>query len=69
MYINNWNDKENCILKGYVYYALEKMKFNTPEHILSEEQQTILIQALNWETSNLTAENAYHFYLKSIGWN
>lgn len=64
--IENWGFAcENEVMKGYVLYALEEMKRNTPELQLSEAQKDALMVALNWATSDMTAQEAYKYYLEN----
>ena len=49
-------------MKGYVLYALKQIHINNPELRLSDEQKEILLKALNWATSDLTAQEAYEYY-------
>lgn len=64
--IENWGFRsENEVMKGYVLYALKMIKENQPELQLSEDQRKALFAGLNWATSDLTAQEAYDFYIKS----
>lgn len=64
--IENWGfNYENETMKGYVLYALKQIRMEAPELQLSDEQKEILLNALNWATSDLTAQEAYDYYVKS----
>lgn len=62
--IRNWDGVENNVMKGYVLYALKAIEKNEPKLQLSDEQREILFKALNWATSDLTAQDAYDYYVK-----
>ena len=63
--IENWGfNYENETMKGYVLYALKMIQENQPELQLSDEQKENLLKALNWATSDLTAQEAYEYYCK-----
>lgn len=64
--IENWGfNYENETMKGYVLYALKMIQENQPELQLSDEQRKALFAGLNWATSDLTAQEAYDYYIKS----
>ena len=61
--IENWGfNYENETMKGYVLYALRQIKKEAPELELTTEQKDVLLKALNWATSDLTAQEAYQYY-------
>ena len=63
--IENWGfNYENETMKGYVLYALKMIQENEPEQQLSEDQKKALMRGLNWATSDLTAQEAYEYYVK-----
>ena len=63
--IENWGfNYENETMKGYVLYALKMIRENQPELQLSDEQRKALFAGLNWATSDLTAQEAYEYYVK-----
>ena len=64
--IDNWGyNYENETMKGYVLYALKMIKENQPELQLSDEQRKALFAGLNWASLNLTAQEAYDYYVKN----
>lgn len=64
--IENWGWRnENEVMKGYVLRALKEIEQNEPELKLSEEQKTALFNGLRWATSDLTAQEAYDYYIKN----
>ncbi len=66
MTIENWGFKsENEVMKGYVLYALNEIEKNEPELALSDEQRKALFNGLRWATSDMTAEEAYNYYVKN----
>lgn len=61
--IENWGfNYENETMKGYVLYALNQITKNEPELRLTDEQKTVLLNALSWATSDLTAQEAFEYY-------
>lgn len=63
--IRNWGfNYENETMKGYVLYALKMIVENEPEFKLSDDQRKALMRGLNWATSDLTAKEAYDYYVK-----
>ena len=61
--IENWGfNYENETMKGYVLYALAQIKRQEPKLQLSDDQKEILLKAINWATSDLTAQEAYQYY-------
>lgn len=65
MDIKNWDGIENNVMKGYILYALREMERNVPELKLSEEQKDALFNGLSWATSDMTAQEAYNFYINN----
>lgn len=64
--IDNWGfNYENETMKGYVLYALKEIEKNEPKLKLSDEQKEILLKALNWATSDMTAQEAFDYYCKN----
>lgn len=63
--IRNWGfNYENETMKGYVLYAFKMVAENEPEFKLSDGQRKALMRGLNWATSDLTAKEAYNYYVK-----
>lgn len=63
--IRNWGfNYENETMKGYVLYAFKMVAENEPEFKLSDDQRKALMRGLNWATSDLTAKEAYDYYVK-----
>ena len=63
--ITNWGSNyENESMKGYILYALNAIKRDQPKLQLSEEQCEALFNGLRWATSEMTAHDAYEYYLK-----
>ena len=61
--IENWGfNYENETMKGYVLYALKQIEKNESELKLSDEQKKMLLNALSWATSDLTAHEAVEYY-------
>lgn len=64
--VENWGfNYENETMKGYVLYALKEIRKEAPELQLSDEQKDILFKALNWATSDLTAQEAFEYYCEN----
>ncbi len=64
--IENWGwHNENEVMKGYVLYALKMIQENQPELQLSDEQKSALFNGIRWATSDLTAQEAYDYYVKN----
>ena len=64
-YIENWTGDENTVMKGYVLYALKLLETHSPEDELTDEQKDALLQMLSWATDDLTAQEAYEYYLNN----
>ena len=64
-YIDNWTGEENAVMKGYVLYALKLLETHSPEDELTDEQKDALLQMLSWATDDLTAQEAYEYYLNN----
>ena len=64
-YIDNWTGDENTVMKGYVLYALKLLETHSPEDELTDEQKDALLQMLSWATDDLTAQEAYEYYLNN----
>ena len=66
MKVENWGfNYENETMEGYLIYALNMIKANSPNLALSKDQEEALFDALKWATEDLTAEEAYILWSKS----
>ena len=61
--IPNWGGEENNVMKGYVLYALQLIESHCPECTLSDEQKDSLMRALSWAADDMTASEAYDYYI------
>ena len=64
-YIENWTGDESTVMKGYVLYALKLLETHSSENELTDEQKDALLQMLSWATEDLTAQEAYEYYLNN----
>lgn len=64
-YIENWTGDESTVMKGYVLYALKLLEAHSSENELTDEQKDALLQMLSWATEDLTAQEAYEYYLNN----
>lgn len=64
--VENWGyNYENESMKGYVLYALKLIEKEEPKAKLTADQKQALLNALNWATSDLTAQEAFDYYCNS----
>ena len=61
--IENWDGTDNQVMKGYVLRALKNMQMYYQKEALSESQTKALMQALKWATDDMTAQEAYDYYV------
>ncbi len=61
--VQNWSGDENTVMKGYVLYALNLMESHCSECALTDEQKESLLTALSWATDDMTASEAYDYYI------
>ena len=62
MTIENWDGTQNCVMKGYILYAVREWNANYPDQRIDHDTVEHLMQALGWATDDLTADEAYRFY-------
>ena len=61
--IENWDGTDNQVMKGYILHAFNKWNEEYPEQSISKEALENLMMGLRWATENMTAEEAYNYYL------
>ena len=61
--IENWGGTDNQVMKGYILHAFNKWNEEYPEQSISKEALENLMMGLRWATENMTAEEAYNYYL------
>jgi len=61
--VHNWSGDENQVMKGYILKAFNMWNLSNPEDAIPKETLDNLMQALRWATDDLTAEQAYEYYM------
>lgn len=64
MEIQNWDGTQNCAMKGYILYAVSIWNKYNPERPIEKDTVDNLFSALGWATDDLTATEAYRYYIK-----
>ncbi len=62
--IPNWTGNENTVMKGYILKACSLWNSENTDELIPKEIIDNLMTALGWATSDLTAQEAYDYYMK-----
>ena len=62
--IPNWTGNENTVMKGYILKACSLWNSENTDELIPKEIIDNLMTALGWAMSDLTAQEAYEYYMK-----
>ncbi len=60
----NWTGDENTVMKGYILKACALWNAENADELIPQEVIDNLMTALRWATDDLTAQEAYDYYMR-----